>query len=59
MDQLDKVNEMQDMLHEVFEIPPTSSFVDVNKSGNGFDSSIQHNKKFDKKTSVFKIIERS
>ncbi|KAH0672712.1 hypothetical protein KY290_024944 [Solanum tuberosum] len=32
-DLLDKGDEMQDILHEAFGIPPTSSFVDMNTSG--------------------------
>ncbi|KAH0636203.1 hypothetical protein KY290_036631 [Solanum tuberosum] len=47
---LDKGDEMQDMLHEAFGIPPTSNFVDMDTSAEGFDGSNQHNMGFDKKT---------
>ncbi|KAM3360772.1 hypothetical protein P3S68_015626 [Capsicum galapagoense] len=51
--QLDKGDEMQDMLHEAFGIPPTSSFTDTDNSGKGFGGSNQHNIGFDKKTEEF------
>ncbi|KAK6779849.1 hypothetical protein RDI58_022033 [Solanum bulbocastanum] len=44
---------MQDMLHEAFGIPPTSNFVDMDTSAEGFDGSNQHNMGFDKKTEEF------
>ncbi|XP_006355762.1 uncharacterized protein [Solanum tuberosum] len=50
VNQLDKGDEMQDMLHEAFGIPPTSNFVDMDTSAEGFDGSNQHNMGFDKKT---------
>ncbi|XP_049399799.1 uncharacterized protein LOC125863867 [Solanum stenotomum] len=54
VDQLDTGDEMQDMLHEAFGIPPTSSFVDMDTSGtDGLGSSNQHNRGFDKKTGEF------
>ncbi|KAM3344328.1 hypothetical protein P3S68_026420 [Capsicum galapagoense] len=53
MTQLDKDDEMQDMLHEAFGIPPTSSFADMDNSGEGFGGSSQHNRGFDKKTEEF------
>ncbi|XP_049406168.1 uncharacterized protein LOC125869771 [Solanum stenotomum] len=52
VNQLDKGDEMQDMLHEAFGIPPTS-FVDMDTSAEGFDGSNQHNMGFDKKTEEF------
>ncbi|WMV49961.1 hypothetical protein MTR67_043346 [Solanum verrucosum] len=53
VNQLDKVDEMQDMLHEAFGIPPTSNFVDMDTSAEGFDGLNQHNMGFDKKTEKF------
>ncbi|WMV58364.1 hypothetical protein MTR67_051749 [Solanum verrucosum] len=53
VNQLDKGDEMQDMLHETFGIPPTSNFVDKDTSAEGFDGSNQHNMGFDKKTEEF------
>ncbi|KAM3199755.1 hypothetical protein P3L10_032115 [Capsicum annuum] len=51
--QLDKGDEMQDMLHETFGIPPTSSFADMDNSGEGFGRSNQHNRGFDKNIEDF------
>lgn len=53
VNQLDKGDEMQDMLHEAFGIPPTSNFVDMDTSAEGFDGSNQHNMGFDKKNEEF------
>lgn len=53
VNQLDKGDEMQDMLHEAFGIPPTSNFVDMDTGVEGFDGSNQHNMGFDKKTKEF------
>ena len=41
VNELDKGDEMQDMLHEAFGIPPTSDFVNMNTSAEGFDGSKQ------------------
>ncbi|XP_060213667.1 uncharacterized protein LOC132640887 isoform X2 [Lycium barbarum] len=53
VDKLDRDDEMQDMLHEAFGIPPTSGFVDIDIDGDGFGGSNLHNKGFDKKTEEF------
>ncbi|KAH0650424.1 hypothetical protein KY284_030336, partial [Solanum tuberosum] len=37
VNQLDKGDEIQDMLHEAFGIPPTSNFVDMDTGVEGFD----------------------
>ncbi|KAG5571172.1 hypothetical protein H5410_060938 [Solanum commersonii] len=48
VDQLDKCDEMQDMLPETFEISPTSSSVNMDTSCDGLTCSNQHNRGFDK-----------
>ncbi|KAM3216975.1 hypothetical protein P3L10_026418 [Capsicum annuum] len=51
--QLDKGDEMKDMLYEAFKISPISIFADMDNSGEGFGGSNQHNRGFDKKIEEF------
>ena len=55
VNQLDKGDEMQDMLHEAFGIPPTY-LVYMETSAEGFDGSHQHKTSFDKKNEEFILL---
>ncbi|OIT03232.1 hypothetical protein A4A49_57451, partial [Nicotiana attenuata] len=53
MDRLDIGDEIQSLVHDAFEGPPTSDFINMDTRGDSFGGTNQHNVGFDKKTKKF------